>query len=238
MYQTQYKRAGSLDEANALVGASGGEGKYLSGGMTLIPTMKARLASPSALIDCVTSPISRDLRRGTARAHRRRRHHAEVAASKEIERSARPSASLPTSSAIPPCAHMARSAASSPTSTRRPTIRRRCWRSAARSTPTGARSGRTTSFSACSRRALEEDEIVTGVSFEAPDAAGWGEVPQPRLALCHVRRLRRPARQRDPRRRDGRRLQRRLPLARGRGGLSSARFEPEALDGSRSTRAR
>src|SRR5260370_24275774 len=40
----------SVHEAVALL-AAGGESRPLSGGMTLLPTMKQRLASPSALID-------------------------------------------------------------------------------------------------------------------------------------------------------------------------------------------
>ncbi|MCA1492677.1 xanthine dehydrogenase family protein subunit M [Ensifer sp. NBAIM29] len=50
MYETNYRRASSIDEALKLMG-SAAEGKYLSGGMTLIPTMKQRLAAPSDLID-------------------------------------------------------------------------------------------------------------------------------------------------------------------------------------------
>jgi CO/xanthine dehydrogenase FAD-binding subunit len=50
MYATHYHRASSVAEAGSLV--SGAEdGKYLSGGMTLIATMKQRLASPSDLVD-------------------------------------------------------------------------------------------------------------------------------------------------------------------------------------------
>ncbi|MDE0923464.1 FAD binding domain-containing protein, partial [Aurantimonas coralicida] len=51
MYETTYHRPSTLDEAVRLVGDSGGEGKFLSGGMTLIPTMKQRLAAPTALVD-------------------------------------------------------------------------------------------------------------------------------------------------------------------------------------------
>ena len=51
MYETSYHRPTSIDEAVKLVGDSGGEGKFLSGGMTLIPTMKQRLAAPTALVD-------------------------------------------------------------------------------------------------------------------------------------------------------------------------------------------
>ncbi|HXV31565.1 MAG TPA: xanthine dehydrogenase family protein subunit M [Sinorhizobium sp.] len=50
MYQTNYHRASSIQEALKLMGAAS-EGKYLSGGMTLIPTMKQRLAAPSDLVD-------------------------------------------------------------------------------------------------------------------------------------------------------------------------------------------
>ena len=50
MYNFNYHRPGSLDEAAAaLAGAE--DGKLLSGGQTLIPTLKQRLASPSDVID-------------------------------------------------------------------------------------------------------------------------------------------------------------------------------------------
>jgi carbon-monoxide dehydrogenase medium subunit len=50
MYETTYHRPSSVDEAAALF-AKGKEAKYLSGGHTLIPVMKQRLASPSDVID-------------------------------------------------------------------------------------------------------------------------------------------------------------------------------------------
>ena len=46
-----YVRAGSVEEAVALLGEHGEDAKLLAGGHSLIPTMKLRLASPSALID-------------------------------------------------------------------------------------------------------------------------------------------------------------------------------------------
>lgn len=50
MYDTQYIKASTLDEAKqAIAGAE--EGKLLAGGMTLIPTMKQRLAAPDCLVD-------------------------------------------------------------------------------------------------------------------------------------------------------------------------------------------
>ncbi|TCN32037.1 FAD binding domain-containing protein [Sinorhizobium americanum] len=50
MYETNYHRASSIQEAVQMMGAAA-EGKYLSGGMTLIPTMRLRLAAPSDLVD-------------------------------------------------------------------------------------------------------------------------------------------------------------------------------------------
>src|SRR4051812_18504937 len=50
MYQTVYHRASSVDEAVALFSKSS-EAKFLSGGQTLLPVMKQRLASPSDVID-------------------------------------------------------------------------------------------------------------------------------------------------------------------------------------------
>ena len=50
MYATNYHRVSSVDEAVKLKG-SAEDSKFVSGGMTLIPTMKQRLAAPSDLID-------------------------------------------------------------------------------------------------------------------------------------------------------------------------------------------
>ena len=50
MYETTYHRASSIDDAVALFG-KGKEAKFLSGGQTLLPVMKQRLAAPSDVID-------------------------------------------------------------------------------------------------------------------------------------------------------------------------------------------
>ena len=49
MYSVTYHRASSVADAAKLIGQ--GDAKLLSGGMTLIPAMKQRLASPSDLVD-------------------------------------------------------------------------------------------------------------------------------------------------------------------------------------------
>ena len=50
MYETNYHRAKDPSDAAKRLRAAD-DGKYISGGMTLLPTMKQRLAAPSDLID-------------------------------------------------------------------------------------------------------------------------------------------------------------------------------------------
>lgn len=50
MYQFNYHRASSVDDAAAKFGASG-DAKFMAGGQTLLPTMKQRLAAPEDVID-------------------------------------------------------------------------------------------------------------------------------------------------------------------------------------------
>jgi carbon-monoxide dehydrogenase medium subunit len=50
MYATTYHRPKSVSEAANLF-SSLGDAAYISGGHTLLPAMKARLASPGNLID-------------------------------------------------------------------------------------------------------------------------------------------------------------------------------------------
>ncbi len=81
MYRFTYHQPADLDEA-VQIASSSEDGSYLAGGMTLIPTMKFRLAGPSDLIDLgavealrgITDEGGR-LRIGAASTH------AEVAAS-------------------------------------------------------------------------------------------------------------------------------------------------------------
>jgi carbon-monoxide dehydrogenase medium subunit len=48
MYSTKYVKAKDIDDA-ATIMESAEDGKFLAGGMTLIPTLKQRLANPDCL---------------------------------------------------------------------------------------------------------------------------------------------------------------------------------------------
>jgi carbon-monoxide dehydrogenase medium subunit len=47
----EYVRAGSADEAVSLITEHGEDAKFLAGGMSLLPLMKLRLATPTVLVD-------------------------------------------------------------------------------------------------------------------------------------------------------------------------------------------
>jgi len=55
MYEFEYSRATSLEDAASKIGADE-EAKLVAGGMTLLPTLKLRLAKPTQLIDLATLP--------------------------------------------------------------------------------------------------------------------------------------------------------------------------------------
>jgi len=50
MYEFTYQKSDSVEEAAAMIKMSE-EARYLAGGMTLLPTMKQRLAAPDVLVD-------------------------------------------------------------------------------------------------------------------------------------------------------------------------------------------
>jgi carbon-monoxide dehydrogenase medium subunit len=85
MYEFTYHRPSSLAEAVALR-AGAPDSQYLAGGMTLLPTLKQRLASPTDLIDLAGTPDLTGIEvaggRVTIGAMTR---HAEVAASAAVK---------------------------------------------------------------------------------------------------------------------------------------------------------
>ena len=83
MYQFNYHKASSVAQA-ADLRADAEDGVYLAGGMTLIPTMKQRLAAPSDVIDVGGLADLRGIDVGTTVRVGALTTHAEVAASAEV----------------------------------------------------------------------------------------------------------------------------------------------------------
>lgn len=84
MYAFDYSQAKSVEDAAAKLRADA-EAKPMSGGMTLIPTLKLRLAKPTAIVDLGRLPDLKGIEVGKdAVVIRAMTRHADVARSKEL----------------------------------------------------------------------------------------------------------------------------------------------------------
>ena len=86
MYELQYSKPSSIESAVAELSKSK-DGKYLAGGMTLIPTLKARLSSPDVLVDLKGSDLSSIKVTGSEVEIGAMTRHSDVASSSEIKKS-------------------------------------------------------------------------------------------------------------------------------------------------------
>jgi len=179
MYQFEYHRASSIDDAVKRL-EQAPEAKLVAGGMTLIPTMKQRLARPSDLVDLGGVAGLKGVRReGDAIVVGAMTPHAEVAAAKEVQ------------GAIPALAHLA-DAIGDPQVRNRGTI----GGSIANNDPAADYPAAVLGLAATvktDRReiaaddfftdmfetALEDAEIVTEVRFPVPERAGYAKFPNP-----------------------------------------------------------
>lgn len=188
MYEFNYHRAGSADEAASLL-KKAEDGKIMAGGQTLLPTMKLRLASPSDVVDIggVTDLKGISVSGGTVTI-KAATTHAEVAASKDVQK------------AIPALAALAE-AIGDPQVRNRGTIGGSIANNdPAADYPAAALGlGATIKtnqreiaaddfFTGLFETALDESEIITEVGFPAPKKAGYAKFPNPasRYALVGV----------------------------------------------------
>jgi len=188
MYETTYHRASSVDDAVALF-AKGKEAKFLSGGQTLLPVMKLRLAAPSDVIDVarIKELIGVEASADTLTIKAATTHY-DVAQSAAAQK------------AIPAVAYLA-SLIGDPAVRHRGTI----GGSIANNDPaadypaallaldatvtTNKRSIKAGDFfKGLFTTALEDGEIITSVAFPIPAKAGYAKFPHPasRFALTGV----------------------------------------------------
>lgn len=188
MYSFRYQKATSLDDALKAIAAAE-DGKFMAGGMTLIPTMKQRLAQPSDVIDIGgIADLSGVRREGEALVIGAMTRHAEVADSKEVK------------SAIPALAALAGHIGD-------PQVRNRgtLGGSIANADPAADYPAAIVGLNATVKTnkreiagddffvdlfetALEEQEIITQVSFPIPEMAAYAKFPNPasRYAIVGV----------------------------------------------------
>ena len=188
MYQTHYHRASSVAEASSVFG-NADEAKYLAGGMTLIATMKQRLASPSDLVDlrhiAEMKGISVDgsrVRIGAGTSH------FDVSASQPLRQACRAITELAGMIGDPHVRHMGTMGGS--VANNDPAADYPAAVLALNMTVhTNQRSVAADQFFVgMFETALEDGEIITGFEFEAPAKAGYAKFPNPasRYAMAGV----------------------------------------------------
>lgn len=175
MKDFSYHKPSTVSEAVALL-AAGGESRPLSGGMTLLPTMKMRLASPTAIVDLAALPgLTAITVGGGSVTIGAMTTHAAVAASAEIK------------AAIPALATLA-GLIGDPQVRHRGTI----GGSVANADPSADYPAAVVGlgativtdrrevaaddfFTAMFQTALAPDEIIVAIRFPIPDAAGYAK---------------------------------------------------------------
>ena len=179
MYEFEYTKANSVDDAvEKLKGSE--DGKVMAGGMTLIPTLKQRLAMPSDLIDLASvdnlAGISTD---GSTVTIGAMTHHADVAASDDVKKAIAALAVLAGGIGDPAVRHrgtIGGSIANSDPSADYPA-------GVLGLNATVVTNEREIAaddfFLDLFETALNEQEIITAVRFPIPDRAGYIKFPTP-----------------------------------------------------------
>lgn len=188
MYETQYHRPRDLAEAQSLF-ASAAEGRYLAGGMTLLPTMKQRLAAPSDLVDlgrlaelkgiAVTAD---SVTIGAAVTH------AEVAGSSEIRAALPALAALAGQIGDPHVRHRGTIGGSLANNDPAADYPAAVLALGATLTTTRRELAAADYFQGLFTTALEEGEILVAVTFPIPARAAYAKFPNPasRYAMAGV----------------------------------------------------
>jgi len=187
MYAFEYHRPTTLSDA--LAGLQNEDAKPLAGGMTLLPTMKQRLAAPSALIELTgIAELSGISREGGNLVIGAMTRHAEVARSSAVQ------------GAIPALAKLA-AGIGDPHVRNRGTIGGSIANNDPAADYPAAALGLGATIVTSKRRiaaddyfkglfetALDPGEIITGVSFPVPEKAGYMKFANPasRYALVGV----------------------------------------------------
>ena len=185
MHHTTYVRASGTDDATSKKAAGG---QLLAGGMTLIPTMKQRLASPETVVDLADCGLAGIEDTGDAIKIGAMTRHADVANSPVVQ------------SAIPGLAALAggigdrqvrnRGTIGGSVANNDPSA---CYPSAVlglgATVHTNKRDiGADDFFTGMFETALHEDEMITAISFPKPDKAAYVKFPNPasRYAMVGV----------------------------------------------------
>ena len=188
MYGFDYHRPGSVDAALGLI-AEHEDAKLLAGGQTLIPTMKLRLASPSALIDLNAIPELAGIEVGPDRVSiGAMTRHAAVATSAEVKQAIPALAELASLIGDPAVRHMGTIGGSIANNDPAADYPAACLALGATIRTNRREIPADDFFTGMFETALEPDEIVTRVDFPVPRRAAYEKFRNPasRYALVGV----------------------------------------------------
>ena len=187
MYATTYAKAKDVaDAVSQLKGAD--EGKLLAGGQTLIPTLKQRLASSDCLIDLNDAGLSGISDEGGSIRIGAMTRHVEVETSELVKKTIPALATLASGIGdrqVRNCGTIGGSVANNDPSA--------CYPSALLALGATVHTDRRDIsagdyFTGMFETALDEDEVITAVSFPKPEAASYVKFPNPasRYAMVGV----------------------------------------------------
>lgn len=188
MYSTNYHRASSVADAVKLLKKTE-DGKFVSGGMTLIPAMKTRLAAPSDLVDLRHVAELKGVKvSGKAVTIGAGTTHAEVAAHEKLAAVCPAICKLAAHIGDPHVRHMGTiggSVANNDPSADYPAA----LLALGATIVTNKREiAADKFFRGLFETALKEDEIITAITFTAPAKCGYAKFPNPasRYAMTGV----------------------------------------------------
>jgi carbon-monoxide dehydrogenase medium subunit len=188
MHDFTYHRPTSLaDAAKALGGAS--EAKIIAGGMTLVPTMKQRLASPSDLIDLAGIAELKGIKlEGNTVTIGAMTTHAEVADSADVKKAIPALAALAEGIGDPQVRHRGTIGGSISNNDPAADYPAAILGLDATIVTNKRKIKADDFFKGMFETALAGDEIVTSVSFPKPEKAGYAKFPNPasRYAMVGV----------------------------------------------------
>jgi carbon-monoxide dehydrogenase medium subunit len=187
MYQFQYFRPKSLDEARKLF-ESNGDAKFLAGGQTLIPTLKQRLAQPTALIDLGGIAMSGVKVAGGVVTIGAGTKHFDVANSADVKGAIPALAHLASHIGDPAVRHMGTLGGSIANNDPAADYPAAVLGLGATIKTTSRSINADDFFTGMFETALEDGEIVTEVSFPVPEKAAYMKFPNPasRYAMVGV----------------------------------------------------
>lgn len=188
MYEVNYHRASSVEEAASLM-AKSDDGKFVAGGQTLIPTMKQRLAAPSDLIDLRHIAAMKGIKvEGGKVTIGAATTHAEVAGSAELAKACPGIVSLAGHIGDPAVRHMGTLGGSIANNDPAADYPAAMLALGASITTNKRTVSADDFFTGMFETALGDGEIITSVSFAAPVKCAYAKFPNPasRYAMAGV----------------------------------------------------